>query len=259
METTGVQVGLEEVRRVFEEWGRRDPMHAALTRRGYEDGGWDVDAFFARGRKEIAAVVDYVRGLGLEPGRGRALDFGCGPGRLTHGLAAHFREVDGVDISASMVAAARRHNRHGDRVRFSVNTTAELALFPDDRFDFVYTNKVLQHIPPEAQIRYVREFVRVLRPGGLAVFQMRNGPRIEPGTVRAWLYTAQREYFRRFWKRLRGKPAYEMHFLARSRVEEAVAAAGGDVIDVVDLSRSRRNRSLRYCVRKADRTGAESA
>lgn len=257
-------MGLDHVRKVFEEWGRGDPMHAALTRKGYGEGGWEVEAFYQRGRQEIDAVLEYVKGLGLDPSPGRALDFGCGAGRLTQGLARHFREVDGVDISSSMVEAARAHDPHGDRVRYHINTADDLGLFDDGSFDFIYSNKVLQHIPPRHQSRYISEFVRVLRPGGLAVFQTRNGPRIEPGSVRAWLYRLRREHFRRFWQRVRRRPPYEMHFLARSRVRELVEGAGGRLIDVVDISRGRPNRSLRYCVAvrpddeggKAPETGA---
>jgi hypothetical protein len=40
-----------------------------------------------------------------------------------------------------------------------------------------------------------------------------------------------------------------MHYIARSIVEEVVASAGGRVVDVVDLSVGRPDRSLRYCVR----------
>lgn len=195
-------------------------------------------------------MIAYVATLGVEPGRRRALDFGCGAGRLAQGLARFFDEVDGVDISASMVDAAREHNAHPGRVRYHVNVADDLALFGDDTFDLIYSNKVLQHIPPAHQAAYVAEFVRVLRPGGLAVFQARNGPRIEPGTPRAWLYKLRREYFRRFWQRLRGRPPYEMHYLAASLVRESVVAAGGRVLDIVDLSVRRPGRSLRYAVTK---------
>ena len=240
--------GLEAVRRTFEAFGAEDPLYAALTRSECAGQRWDPEAFFATGRAQIARVMAYVAGLGLAPGRERALDFGCGAGRLTQGLAEHFASAVGVDIAASMVETAQRYNRHGERVRYVVNTAPDLRIFDDSSFDFIYTNKVLQHIPPEYQAGYVQEFVRLLRPGGVAVFQMRNGPRIRPGSVRAWLYTLNRRHIRRIAQRLRGRAPYEMHYLARSRVEELVAAAGGRVIDVVDLSAGQRGKSLRYCV-----------
>lgn len=239
---------LEPVRSTFEAMGRADPMYSALSRSGCEGNRWDPAEFFERGRQEIRDVLAYLASIGAEPANGRALDFGCAIGRLTQALADHFHEVVGVDIARSMVDAARAYDRHGERVTYVVNTAPDLAIFDTGSFDLVYSNKVLQHIPPANQERYIREFVRVLRPGGVAVFQTRNGPRIRPGTPRAWLYTLNRRYIRRLAQRLRGRAPYEMHFLARSRVQEVVEEAGGRLIDTVDLSRGRPGKSLRYCV-----------
>ena len=250
---------LGPVKEAFEQFGRQDPMYAALTRGGRENRGWDPEEFFATGRAEIDAVLAYVRDLGLEPGRGRALDFGCAIGRLTQALAEHFDEAVGVDIADAMVEAARAHNRHGDRVSYRVNPNPHLGILESDTFDFVYTNKVLQHIPPRPQLAYVKEFMRVLRPGGVAVFQTRNGPRFAFDGPRGWLYTLNRRHLRRLLQRLRGRPPYEMHYVARARVEEAVREGGGRVADVVDLSRAKPRKSLRYCAIKGGTPAGETA
>jgi len=241
---------LERVREVFEEFGHDDAFYAALTRGGYGGNRWDAESFFETGRKHIAEVMAYLERLGLAGAREQALDFGCGAGRLAQALAEYYQQVTGVDIAQSMAATARAFNRHGERVQYLVNTAPDLALFESGSFDLVYTSKVLQHMPPPLQEGYIREFIRIIRNGGVAVFQVRNGPRVEPGTLRAWLYTLNRRHLRRALQRLRRRPGYEMHYLARSRVEELVAAAGGRLIDVVDLSRSKPNKSLRYCITK---------
>jgi 2-polyprenyl-3-methyl-5-hydroxy-6-metoxy-1,4-benzoquinol methylase len=241
---------LDRVRAAFEEFGREDPMFAALSRSECRGGKWDADEFFENGRAEIAAVLAYVDRLGVPLARGRALDFGCGIGRLTQALGDHFAEVVGVDIASSMLEAARAYNRHGERAQYLLNTRSDLQLLQSDYFDFVYSNKVLQHIPPDAQAAYVHEFVRVLRPNGVAVFQTRNGPKIRPGTARAWLYTLNRRYIRRLTQRIKGRVPYEMHYLAESTVRELVAQAGGHVIDIRDVSQSKPRRSLRYCITK---------
>jgi SAM-dependent methyltransferase len=241
-------MGLDEVRKVYEQLGREDPLYAVLTRHSRRGNRWDPEEFFASGRSEIRGVMDYLAALCSNPLRERALDFGCGVGRLSQALAEEFREVVGVDISYTMVEAAQRFDRQGGRVRYLVNTEPDLRLLEDASFDFVYSSITLQHIPPEPAARYVAEFMRVLRPGGIALFQARNGPRIRPGTLRALLYRLRREHFRRFWQRLRGRLPYEMHALARPRVEEIVAAAGGRLLDVVDLDLRRPGRSYRYCV-----------
>jgi len=254
-------LSLEHVRRTYERWGREDPFHAVITSDEYRGGGGDVEAFFRSGREEVAGVLAYLEGLGVEVSRGRALDFGCGVGRLSQALAEHFDGVVGVDISASMVEKAEELDRRPGKVRYVVNTADDLAVFEDASFDLVYTRLTLQHMPPRYVRRYVREFFRVLRPGGVAVFQMRSGRRIRPGSLSALLYRLNREHFRRLLQRLRGRPPYEIHYLAREDVEEVIEAAGGTVVDVVDVSgRGRPGSSYRYAaVRTRDGTPEPSA
>lgn len=241
---------LEHTRRVFEQLGSDDPLYAVLTRAGCQGNQWDPEEFFQNGRAEIDSLLRDLRTLDLSVRFGRALDFGCGVGRLTQALARHFDQVVGVDISATMIEAAQRYDRFPDTVRYSVNTTGDLASFEDDSFDFVFTIKTLQHIPPQHALHYIREFMRVLRTDGVAVFQFRNGPHVEPGTVRGRLYHLRRHHLRRIARRLRNRPAYEMHVINRDRVAAIVQDAGGDVVDVLDLSRGRPGRSLRFIARK---------
>jgi SAM-dependent methyltransferase len=165
-------VKLVELRKDWDALGRIDPMWAVLTHPDRRDRGWDEEAFFATGRAEIAGVMLDLERLGRPARRGRCLDFGCGVGRLTQALAEHFERCDGVDIAPSMLKAARNLNHHGDRVAFHLNDTDDLSLFPSGSFDFVYSNIVLQHVGPEAATAYIREFVRLLAPGGLALFQL---------------------------------------------------------------------------------------
>jgi 2-polyprenyl-3-methyl-5-hydroxy-6-metoxy-1,4-benzoquinol methylase len=68
--------------------------------------------------------MERLKTLDLGEQHGRALDFGCGVGRLTQALATHYDKVDGVDISWEMINLARRHNQHGDRVKYFANRQA---------------------------------------------------------------------------------------------------------------------------------------
>jgi len=102
-----------------------------------------------------------------------ALDFGCGVGRLIRALSGRFNECIGVDISERMLEHARRLNADRPSCRFLVNRRSDLRPFADDTFDLVLFFVVLQHVSsPEAALRYVTEFVRVTRPGGLVAFQL---------------------------------------------------------------------------------------
>jgi SAM-dependent methyltransferase len=204
-----------------------DPFWAILSDPQKKNGQWDLAEFFATGRREIADAMRIAESLGVPVRRDAALDFGCGAGRLTQALAEWFGHVTGVDISAGMLDLARRHNRAGDRCTFVLNLHDDLSQLPGDSFDMVFSRIVLQHLPSRHVRRYVREFVRVLRPGGLALFQL-------PSTLRArsaWNrlgYAANRFVRRRV---LRDPAVLEMYGVPRAQVEHDIGAAGGRLLE----------------------------
>ena len=148
-----------------------DPLWAVLTRADKRGGRWDRDEFLATGEAEIAGVMATAAELELPAARRRALDFGCGAGRLTRALAGRFETAVGVDISAGMVETARALNADVSGCDFRVNESADLLRFDDGEFDLVYSSLVLQHLPNQELVRgYVAEFLRVVAPAGLVVF-----------------------------------------------------------------------------------------
>lgn len=255
MEDRDVAEELARVKRTYEEYGARDPHHAVLTHERFR-GGAAREELFASGEREIDEVLERLDALGVRPAGGRALDFGCGVGRLSQALARHFERVVGLDIAASMVEAARSENRHGERVEYRVNDRADLSQLDDASFDFAYSSITLQHVPPEATRRYLPEMLRVLAADGVAVFQVPNERERDPTSLAARWRRFRRGPLRRAWKRLRGKPTVEMHALARSTVERLVTGAGGRLVEVADVGR-RPGRNYRYTVVK-DRSSRDA-
>lgn len=167
---------LRDLQRHWDAFGKTDPMWAVLTSPDKKHGRWDPDEFFRTGQDEIAKTLALLEELGLKVPRRRALDFGCGVGRLTQALGDRFDEVDGIDIAPSMLQLADEHNRHGDRCRYHLNEGDDLRAFPDGVFDFIYSAHVLQHMEPRYARRYVEEFVRLLTPEGAAFFEITTEP-----------------------------------------------------------------------------------
>ncbi len=165
-----------QLKRQEQDWNELaelDPYWVILTASGKRFGRWNSDEFFATGPPEADALMNRAAQLGHPQERRRALDFGCGLGRVTRALADRFEECVGVDISENMIKRARELNGNIEGVSFVVNRAADLTVFADGSFDFVYSNIVLQHVPDRRAIEsYIAEFCRVLRPGGLAVFQL---------------------------------------------------------------------------------------
>jgi SAM-dependent methyltransferase len=174
---------LEALAQNWDALGEDDPLWAVLSHPDKRGGRWDPEEFFALGEYDIDMALKQIEDLPWSLNRGAALDFGCGVGRLTRALCLHFEHVDGVDIAPSMIEAAERLNRFPQRCRFHLNVAEDLALFPDDSFDLVYSTLVLQHIHPVFARRYVGEFVRLLADSGLAMFQIPTGRLPEPDVV----------------------------------------------------------------------------
>lgn len=161
-------MGLQQVQQDWQRLGTEDPLWAVLSEPDARGGKWDEDAFFETGRREISDLLAFVE----PPADGRCLDFGCGVGRLTLPLAGHFREAVGVDVAPAMIEKANTYKGVVENVTFLVNDTADLRQFPDGHFDFINAYIVLQHMPPELAIGYLREFRRVLGPDGILAFTM---------------------------------------------------------------------------------------
>jgi SAM-dependent methyltransferase len=191
-----VGADLERLRATWDAIGRGEDTLGYIL--GYPEHPHPrLEDFLASGEREIERTLAAAEPLGLPLRRGAALDFGCGVGRLTQALGERFESAVGVDIAPAMIAAAERLNRHGVRCRYALVEDDSLALFADASFDFVYSNIVLQHIRPEYARRYVAELARVLRPGGLLVFQVPHDrdpvPRLARNAVLAEIEPAVRE------------------------------------------------------------------
>jgi ubiquinone/menaquinone biosynthesis C-methylase UbiE len=101
----------------------------------------------------------------------RALEIGCGQGFGMEIILGQFgaAQVSGIDLDPRMVAIAQKHiSPHGDRAEVSMGDATAIQA-PDQSFDAVFDFGVIHHVPAwESAIREVR---RVLKPGGIFVFE----------------------------------------------------------------------------------------
>jgi SAM-dependent methyltransferase len=255
---------LSRLQRHWDEFGRRDPYWAILTDPAKKGNRWDIDEFFKTGEREIEDVLAWVASLGLTVGRSRALDFGCGVGRLTQALALHFDQVTGVDIAPSMIALANSHNRHRDRCRYLLNASADLRQIPDASIDFLYSRLVLQHMPPRAIKAYVVEFVRVLADGGAAVFNVPGDPLDAPvsgGFVKTHAPRSLVRLRRRLRRVLIGLwtfPTMEVHGVPSEELVSLIEDHGATIADVrPDQSHGDGGAGFLYCVTISGRGASE--
>lgn len=99
------------------------------------------------------------------------VDAGCGTGRMTRLLASQGVDVSGIDVSAGMIAVARRNS---PGLSFEVGELADLP-FADGRLGGVFAWYSIIHTPAHDLPRVFAEFFRVLAPGGHALLSFHVG------------------------------------------------------------------------------------
>ncbi|AXV36709.1 MAG: hypothetical protein CIT01_00115 [Methanobacterium sp. BRmetb2] len=166
-------MSLKNNKQNWEDASQIDPLWAILSDPNKKYLKWDIDEFFAIGENEIKDLMVFCEKLGYPKKRKNVLDFGCGIGRLTRPLSNYFQKCYGLDISENMIKLAKKHNKHCNKCEFILNNEDNLQLFPDDYFDMIYSDIVLQHIDDKKLIKaYISEFIRILKYRGLLVFQL---------------------------------------------------------------------------------------
>jgi SAM-dependent methyltransferase len=148
----------------------RSRVEASLTEAGPLQITESVKKRYLDPPADPAFPLEYAYRL-LGDVRGRdVLDLGCGSGSNTALLALRGARVCGLDLSPDLITLARRRleiNRIAGDVRFVVGSAHAIDL-PDSSIDVVFGIAILHHVD---LTRTAGEIVRVLRPGGRAIFQ----------------------------------------------------------------------------------------
>lgn len=168
---------LDRMRQDWNDRAREDPhYYVAFGRREQDDA-----EFFATAAdvvRGLRAEARHLRPLGQPfPRHLKALEIGCGPGRIIRPLSADFAEIHGIDVSDEMIRLAREKLRGIPNAYVHHTRTSDLSQFADESFDFVYSYAVFQHIPSrEVVLGYLTDARRVLKPGGILRCQINGLP-----------------------------------------------------------------------------------
>ena len=126
-----------------------------------EDAMWYFRALHSHAEREVLAAVG--------DGKGALLDAGCGTGGLIRRLAPRHAAWRWSGVDLEPVACALARERAGAGVEIHEASVTALP-FGDGTFDAVVSADVLYHVDDD--VAALREFFRVLRPGGVAVINV---------------------------------------------------------------------------------------
>jgi ubiquinone/menaquinone biosynthesis C-methylase UbiE len=186
--------------------GQRWPYYGVYSLERFRHGS--RQEFFESGEIVIHGLAEKLRTLYGSFSPRRALDFGCGVGRLTIPLAKRSQSVVGADVSVSMLREAENNCR-----QFGVTNSnfikSDDSMSLEGEFDFIHSFIVFQHIPTKRGYAIFDGMLRLLSKGGIGAvhFTLKDERPLSRKMV-TWL---RRHVFRFDWlaNTLRGRPASE--------------------------------------------------
>lgn len=147
-------------------WGEGEPYFGVISNPRFLRANLTPEAleeFWRTGKDQIGGFHTLLQRHFGEFPTATALDFGCGVGRLTHGMADHCQHVIGLDVSPGMLAEARRH---------APENTEYLSELGDQTFDWINSLIVFQHIPPARGYAILEDLLARVSPGGVISLQI---------------------------------------------------------------------------------------
>ena len=168
-----ITIDMSKTERTWEHFGKTNPYFAVSTFDKFKNEHLDESAlreFFDSGEAFIERVWKEIEtNFETDFLPQKALDFGCGVGRLTLAMAKRCGQVTGIDISEKMLELARNNV---DRMNLeNVNfVKSEVDCAKDiGEFDFIQSFIVLQHIKPKIGEAIFFKIVKMLAQNGIGV------------------------------------------------------------------------------------------
>jgi len=131
-------------------------------------GHEDVYVSLRNGRYAAKSIVDALAKNGLVMDQlEKILDFGCGSGRVIRNFHKLGKRMHGSDYNSELLDYC---SKTFPFAQFLLNELDPPTRWPDCEFDLVYLLSVFTHLSGEAQHSWLREFQRIIKPGGFLLF-----------------------------------------------------------------------------------------
>lgn len=215
---------LRVMRETWSHLGNTRPHYSVLTQDRFlpdriEDSS---EEFWSSGKAEANWVVAKLRAMGMDGFENKiCVEYGCGVGRVTLGLAEHFSAVHGYDISPDhlAVAADKARNRAVRNVFWDPCTGGLLA--PLQPCDVFFSRLVFQHNPPPVMVLLIRKCLAALKAGGIAIFQVPT-------------YGVGYHFDLAKWLKVDHGRDIQMHCLPQRKVLELIREAHCELLEVTE-------------------------
>ena len=191
---------------------KRSAMREILT------GVEDEEVIDQRGKEFAEELKKFI-----EP-NSVVLDVGCGIGRIEKFLAPYCNGIHGIDVSKRMIKLASERIKERN-VFFYKTNGRDLSIFPNNKFDFVFSIIVLQHIAKEDAYIYLEEIYRVLKPTRKAYLQFPN-----------LLHENNLKEFIKYAKNYKDRSVAKMRYYTKEEVQILLNMVGFNIMNM-DINR----------------------
>ncbi len=155
--------------KAWTKWGAINPYFGVLSDPRYRKENIDNnrESFFDSGEIHVEELIEKIESAFSPVRRGRALDFGCGVGRLAIPLARRFQDVVGIDISKPMLSEAEKNSKNNDQRNVTFLESNDNLSNITGEYDLINSYIVFQHIPASRGIGIIRHLVSKVAEGGV--------------------------------------------------------------------------------------------
>ncbi len=156
----------------WEKFAREDPYFWVTTNDKFKNirDTESLNLFFQEGNDYIRNVFQIIRNrLDSNFSPKRALDFGCGAGRVLLPLSDLVDQAVGLDVSPSLLDITDKHIEKKQKKNISLFLSDEKLSQLHGKFDFIHSIYVFQHIPVEQGLSIFWRLINKLSVNGVAM------------------------------------------------------------------------------------------
>jgi SAM-dependent methyltransferase len=179
-----------KVRSQYAKVGPTEPHFAVLvdSPESIDTVDANISQFWSTGHAQALDLLQPLERFGLtELTSKTAVEYGCGIGRLSFGLASQFQQLHSYDVSDSQITLAKKASVDAAVLNCQFHLSSGNPFAALEPCDFFYSKNTFQHYPPPLIHQFIRNALRSLKPDGVALFQV---PTFQPGysfSISAWL------------------------------------------------------------------------
>ncbi len=132
---------------------------------------WDLSGPYKTLHQINPARLKFIRRF-IDPTDQKILDIGCGGGILSEALAKEGAKVYGIDLSKSVIHAAKAHAQESALNIHYRQISSRDCVAENEQYDQIVCMEMLEHVPDPSQV--IHDIYALLKPGGYAFFSTLN-------------------------------------------------------------------------------------